>query len=173
MIGFDQAVHDFGKFFALDAELARAAGFAESENDVAGAILAFGGGDGEDAVLALGDIVDFFAGLALEVGALQDFLPEFEELFLGEFGFLELSVHGKFDGAGHDQFLARIFGDGAADFGFLEGEVIQFFFRSAKRSADAGGTSANNQNVVNIRSGRPRSVMEARRAAMVSTQSRP
>ena len=84
---------------------------------------------------SLDDIFDFFAGPAFEVGALHDFLPELEELLLGKLGFLELAVHGKFDGAGHDQFLARIFGDGAADFRFLEGEIIYFFLGSAKGSS--------------------------------------
>jgi hypothetical protein len=48
-------------------------------------------------------------------------------LFFGDFGFLQLAVCGEFDGAGENQFLARVFGNRAADFGFFQGEVIEVF----------------------------------------------
>ena len=43
VVGFDKAVHHFWQFFARHAEFARAAGFAERQDDVTGSMLPFGG----------------------------------------------------------------------------------------------------------------------------------
>ena len=144
MVGLEEAIHDLGKIFAFDAELSRAAGFAESQNDVTGAMFALAGSDGEDAVIGFDDVADFFAGLAFEVGTFQDVLPELQQLFLGKLGFLEFAIHGEFNGAGENEFLAGIFGDRAANFGFFKGEIVEFFFRRAQRSANTSRASPNN-----------------------------
>ena len=67
----------------------------------------------------------FSPGVEVEIDALEDFVPEGDELFLREFRLLEFSVQRKFNRAGHHQLLARIFRDRAADFAFVESDVVE------------------------------------------------
>ena len=57
-------------------------------------------------------------------------------------------MHGKLDWAGHHQLLAGVFGDRAADFAFIEGDVIEFILDCTQRGADARRTSANDHHVI-------------------------
>src|SRR5713226_5724597 len=127
MIRLNQAVHDLGQILPFDTEFARAAAFAERQNDGVRSILGFGSRDSEEVVFALLDVLNLFTLAQLEIRALQDFVPEGDQLFLAQFCLLEFSVHREFYWARQDQFLPRIFGDGTADFSFVHREVVEFF----------------------------------------------
>src|SRR6201987_5289236 len=137
---------------------ARSASPAESEDDGVGTVLRILRGDGEDAIFTLLDVVDALPGANFEVGAVQDFVPEREQVLLGEFGLLEFPVHGKFDGAGHYQLLARIFRHGAADLVAFEGDVFELVLNGAQGGGDAGWSGANDVDVVDVGLGTRRNV---------------
>jgi hypothetical protein len=132
VIRFDQAVHNLGQVCAFDAEFAWAAALAQRKDNCMRAVLVFRAHDGENVVFTLFDILYLFCLVELEIHALQDFVPESDQFFLGEFLFLELSVHGEFHRTRHHQLLARIFRDGAADFAFIHSDVIQLFLDSTQ-----------------------------------------
>jgi len=116
MVGFDEAVHDFWEFLALDAELARTSHLAQSENDKACFVLALKSFHGKDAILILGDVLNLLAGAAFKIRALHDLGPELHKVLFGEFHFLELAIHREFHGTGHAHLLTGIFDARAADF---------------------------------------------------------
>src|SRR6267378_4313391 len=137
----------------LDTELARAAALAEREHDVAGAMLPFGGCDDEDSVIAFLHVLDLFVLEAFEIGAFENLFPEGNQIFLGEFRFLEFSVHREFDGAGHHQLLTGIFRDSSPNFALVEGDVIEFFLDGTQGGADPRGTGADDHHVTDIGNG--------------------
>ena len=92
VVRLDQAVHDLWQFLSLDAELSRDSALAEREDHRVRPVLPFGGGDGENAVLSLFDIFHLLAFAEFELDFLQDFAPDGEEIFLGQFRLLEFSV---------------------------------------------------------------------------------
>ena len=161
MVGLDEAVHHLGQIFAFDTELARFAGASEGENDGAGAILIGGRNDREDSVGPFLDVIDFFARTDVEVGAIQDHVPESEQILLGELHLFELAVHGKLDRTGHDEFLTGIFGDGAADFIPFNGDVFQLVLDGPQRGADSGRSGTDDQNIVDAGHRRNRIGFEA------------
>src|SRR6266404_2077693 len=126
VVSLDQAVHHFGQFFSGNAEFARGSSFAQSENDGASTIVIGGRFDHEDPLFVLGYLLDLGTGDTVKVGAIENHVPEREQVFLGEFGLFEFAVHRKFDRAGHHQLLAWILGDSAADLILFECDVVEF-----------------------------------------------
>src|SRR5437588_484607 len=151
VIRFKQAIHYLGQFLALDAEFPRAAALAERQHHGVRSILAIGRRDGEDAVLALLDVFHLFTLAHLEIRALQDLVPEGDQLFLAQLQLLEFSVQRKFHGTGQHEFLAGILGHGAADLTFINSDVVEFFLRGAEASADSRRPCTHDQHVVNVR----------------------
>src|ERR1700730_12541177 len=149
VVGLDQPVHHFGQFFSWNAEFARGSSFAQSENDGARAIVIGGRPNREAAVFVLGYLLDLGSGNTVKVGAIENHVPEREQVFLGGFCLLEFAVHGKFDRAGHHQLLAWILGDRTADLILFECKVIEFALDGAEGCADTCRPGADNQHVVN------------------------
>ena len=62
VIGFDQAIHHLGQFLTFDSEFARLARAPERQDHVSRTIFVVRCQNGEDAVFAFLDVVDFLAG---------------------------------------------------------------------------------------------------------------
>src|SRR5581483_61316 len=150
VVCLNEPVHDFGQLLAFNAKLARSSGLAEGEDYGRGTVLVIDSLDGVVAVGIFLQSLNLLPGTAIEVGAVQHHVPEGEQIFLRELGLVEFAIHGKFDGTGHDQFLAGVLRDGAADFVLLQGDVVQLVFYGPQGSADAGGSRAHNENVIHI-----------------------
>src|SRR5712692_1488405 len=150
MIRFDQMVHDLRQFLSFNSEFPRTAALAKRKDYRMRAVLVFGGHDSEDALLPLLDVLHFLALAKFEIYSLQNLAPEGKELFLGEFHLLKLSVHWKFHGTRHHQFLARILRHRAPHLTRVYGNVIEFFLDGAQRSTDSRGAGSDDQHIVNV-----------------------
>ena len=159
VIGFNEAVHHLGQILALHAEFARFSSAAERQNHGPRAILVGGCDDRENAVFIFRDVFDFFSGGDVEVGTVQNHVPEGQQVFFRELHLLELAVHGEFNRAGHHQLLPGILCDGTTDFVALESEVIELVLDGAERGADARWSRTDDQNVVDSGDGLRRAVL--------------
>src|SRR5581483_6653956 len=114
-------------------------------------ILIVGGPNQEGSIFSLFYILYLLACSHIEIRAIQHHVPERQQVFFRELGFLELAVHGKFHGAGHDQLLPRILRDGSSNLVLLQRNVVEFVFDGPQRGGNSGRTSSHNENVINIR----------------------
>src|SRR5882762_9810490 len=146
-LSLDQAVHHLGQLFSRNTQLARRAAPAEGEDHRPGAIAPFVRLDRVHTVRIFLNGLDLLARVDAEPRLFVNLFPETQDLFLRDLQFVEFAVHGKLDGTGQHQFLARVLGDGAAEFVLLERDVAELLFDGAQRGTDPCGTRTHDAHV--------------------------
>src|ERR1039458_8890165 len=96
MVRLDQAVHHLGQLFPFNTELARFTRLAQGQDYSTRAILIRRGRDRENAVFAALNVFHLLAGGHVEVGPVENHVPEGKQVLFRKFQLLEPAIHRKF-----------------------------------------------------------------------------
>src|SRR5579863_9452769 len=120
MIRVDQPVKDMREIFSGNSQFAGSSRSSEGQYHSMGVVYTSGCRDLENSVVPLHSLYAL-SGTNIQIVAPHNLFPDIQQLLFAQSRLLQFAVKWKFDWTGHDQFLARVFGDRPSDSFPLQG----------------------------------------------------